>query len=115
MAYGIQRLLLVSVVYGGLAFIATEHGNDERVEQGVELAAPVADPSRTFLGGPEDRTPIPQEFEDAGERLSRYRTELAAFRREFGGTRDMPDIPFFQFGMGTAHQVSVPWGCLATP
>jgi hypothetical protein len=32
--------------------------------------------------------------------LERYRSDLAAFRKEFGGSHDMPDIPFFQFGMG---------------
>lgn len=32
--------------------------------------------------------------------LSQLRTQLAAFRDEFGGTNDMPDVPFFLFGMG---------------
>ena len=36
----------------------------------------------------------------AGRSLMRYRADLEAFRREFGGVREMPDVPFFQFGMG---------------
>ena len=42
------------------------------------------------------------------QRLAEYREELNRFRREFGGTRSLPDIPFFLFGMGprqTALQV----------
>ncbi len=35
---------------------------------------------------------------DAG--LAAYRAELAEFRREFGGERELPDVRFFLFGMG---------------
>jgi hypothetical protein len=34
------------------------------------------------------------------ESLSRYRAELAAFRQEFGGERNLPEVRFFLFGMG---------------
>jgi hypothetical protein len=37
---------------------------------------------------------------DPAEALNRYRADLMAFRAEYGGVRDMPDVPFFQFGMG---------------
>jgi len=33
--------------------------------------------------------------------LMQYRADLEAFRREYGGAREMPDIRFFQFGMGS--------------
>lgn len=32
--------------------------------------------------------------------LEKYRKNLATFRLEFGGSRDMPDVHFFLFGMG---------------
>lgn len=32
--------------------------------------------------------------------LMRYRADLEAFCCEYGGAREMPDVPFFQFGMG---------------
>ena len=45
----------------------------------------------------EDRRP---PHADAERRLSEYRTELAAFRAGHGGTRELPDVSFFLFGMG---------------
>jgi hypothetical protein len=36
----------------------------------------------------------------ASERLADYRDELKAFRSEFGGARELPDVRFFLFGMG---------------
>ena len=33
--------------------------------------------------------------------LARYRGDLDAFRKEYGGGRDLPDVHFFQFGMGS--------------
>jgi hypothetical protein len=41
-----------------------------------------------------------ESAEPAVRLLSKYRAELDAFRREFGGMRMMPAVPFFQFGMG---------------
>lgn len=38
--------------------------------------------------------------EAAGRALARYRAELTAFRREYGGVRELPDVRFFLFGMG---------------
>jgi len=35
-----------------------------------------------------------------GELLAAYRAELDAFRSEYGGTRELPDVRFFLFGMG---------------
>jgi len=37
---------------------------------------------------------------DPAASLRSYRSDLEAFRNEYGGTRDLPDVPFFQFGMG---------------
>lgn len=34
------------------------------------------------------------------ESLQKYRDSLKAFRLEFGGSREMPDVKFFLFGMG---------------
>lgn len=33
------------------------------------------------------------------QRLAEYRQELGRFRREFGGTRALPEVPFFLFGI----------------
>ena len=41
------------------------------------------------------------DAENAVASLEMYRADLDAFRNDFGGTRDMPDVPFFQFGMGS--------------
>jgi hypothetical protein len=38
--------------------------------------------------------------DDPAARLAAYRGELAAFRKEYGGTRDLPDVHFYLFGMG---------------
>ena len=38
--------------------------------------------------------------ESPAERLAGYRAELNGFRNTFGGTRDLPDVRFFLFGMG---------------
>lgn len=40
------------------------------------------------------------EQESLTKSLQDYRNSLKAFRIEFGGTRDMPDVNFFLFGMG---------------
>src|SRR5512133_3320616 len=32
--------------------------------------------------------------------LNQYRAQLVAFRKEYGGAHELPDVPFFQFGMG---------------
>ncbi|MCU0872765.1 MAG: hypothetical protein MUE50_10515 [Pirellulaceae bacterium] len=40
------------------------------------------------------------EPRSAQSRLAAYRAELDLFRQEFGGTRDLPDVRFFLFGMG---------------
>ena len=32
--------------------------------------------------------------------LKDYRSQMASFRKEYGGARELPDIPLFQFGMG---------------
>ena len=39
--------------------------------------------------------------EDATTSRQQYREDLEAFRAEFGGSRKMPDVRFFQFGMGS--------------
>lgn len=38
--------------------------------------------------------------ETMAQRAAAYRAELDAFRKEFGGTRALPDAEFFLFGMG---------------
>jgi hypothetical protein len=40
------------------------------------------------------------ESRSPAELLATYRTELQAFRREYGGARELPDVRFFLFGMG---------------
>ena len=47
-----------------------------------------------LLAGWGTETPSP------GESLAAYRAELDAFRSEYGGARDLPNVRFFLFGMG---------------
>jgi hypothetical protein len=44
--------------------------------------------------------------------LSAYRTELDSFRHEFGGSCDMPDVKWFQFGMGNRTKIIYKHGAL---
>jgi hypothetical protein len=44
--------------------------------------------------------------------LQRYRADLAAFRQEYGGFRSLPDVPFFQFGMGLRRKLLFKGGVL---
>lgn len=43
----------------------------------------------------------PGQVTEEGRALTRYRAELDAFRAEYGGSRHLPDVTFFQFGMGS--------------
>jgi hypothetical protein len=45
-------------------------------------------------------------------RLAEYRAELAAFCQEFGGSFDLPDTPFFLFGMGPRTKLLYKAGAL---
>lgn len=45
-------------------------------------------------------SPSDRELTTLNGLLQDYRTSLNSFRDEFGGTRDMPDVNFFLFGMG---------------
>ncbi len=56
----------------------------------VALAAPASGQS----------APAPADAAPAEVQLARYRSDLDAFRKEFGGAHELPDVPFFQFGMG---------------
>lgn len=47
-----------------------------------------------FSTGPDGK------YETLTKSLQDYRNSLKAFRIEFGGSRDMPDVKFFLFGMG---------------
>lgn len=47
------------------------------------------------------------------ESLRIYRSELDTFREEYGGARDMPDVPFFQFGMGSRTKMLFKDGVLS--
>lgn len=49
---------------------------------------------------------------DAAKELARYRDELEAFRKEFGGTGDLPDGSFFLFGMGKRSKLIYKDGAL---
>jgi len=49
------------------------------------------------------------------QRLAEYRQELGRFRREFGGTRALPDVPFFLFGMGPRVKLLYKSGTLIDP
>lgn len=44
--------------------------------------------------------------------LDKYRLELAKFRTEFGGNRTLPDVRFFQFGMGQRTKLLYRGGAL---
>jgi acetyl esterase/lipase len=64
-----------------------------------------AEPGDVQERAPEEQRGEPrksgQRDQDTAEhRLSEYRAELAEFRNEFGGTRELPEVPFFLFGMG---------------
>jgi len=50
-------------------------------------------------------------IQSASTNRLRYRTELDAFRKEFG-VRQMPDVPFFQFGMGPRTKLLFKEGAL---
>lgn len=44
--------------------------------------------------------------------LSAYRIELDSFRHEFGGSYNMPDVKWFQFGMGNRTKIIYKHGAL---
>ena len=46
-------------------------------------------------------SPLMQPVRDAEKSLTDYRRELAVFRRMCGGAKEMPDVRFFLFGMGS--------------
>ncbi len=43
----------------------------------------------------------PAQGTEEGRALTHYRAELDAFRAEYGGSRHLPDVTFYQFGMGS--------------
>lgn len=47
----------------------------------------------------------PFGLKNPDEALAHYRSELARFRTAHGGSRDLPDIRFFQFGMGARRKL----------
>ncbi|MCF7668251.1 MAG: hypothetical protein K9N48_00540 [Verrucomicrobia bacterium] len=51
----------------------------------------------------------------AERRLAGYRAELERFREEFGGTRELPDVDFFLFGMGPRTKLLYKDGVLLEP
>ena len=56
---------------------------------------------------------IATDAERAAASLKKYRGDLDAFRNEYGGSRDMPDVPFFHFGMGSRAKYVYKQGLLA--
>jgi len=50
----------------------------------------------------------------AAAELARYRAELQAFRAEFGGAGELPDTPFFLFGMGKRAKLLYKTGSLVS-
>ena len=48
----------------------------------------------------------------AVRRLAKYRNEMSAFRQEFGGTFELPDVSFFLFGMGSRTKLLYKSGVL---
>ncbi len=54
------------------------------------------------------------EMENAASALAAYRGELETVRKTFGGARDMPDVPFFLFGMGLRPKLIYRDGVLST-
>jgi len=51
----------------------------------------------------------------ARQRLLEYRAELDALRWQFGGSRHLPDVPFFLFGMGPRPKLVYKSGSLLEP
>jgi hypothetical protein len=67
----------------------------------ASIIAAVAVCFATMLGWPLQAQVVPSAAEGpAKAELANYRAELQAFRMEFGGSRELPDAPFFLFGMG---------------
>jgi hypothetical protein len=54
------------------------------------------------------------QIEKAAAALQQYRGELEAVREAFGGVREMPDVPFFLFGMGLRPKLIYRDGVLST-
>jgi hypothetical protein len=50
--------------------------------------------------------------ENASPPLAEYRAQLEQLRREFGGSKAMPDVPFFLFGMGNRTKLVYRGGTL---
>ncbi len=50
-------------------------------------------------------TPGASPAAEPAEVLTAYRAELDAFRKEYGGARDLPDVRFFLFGMGSREKL----------
>lgn len=61
----------------------------------------------SFGGGPllAVQAKAPARAYDAARALADYRGELDAFRAEFGGSRELPAVPFFLFGMGAREKL----------
>jgi len=55
----------------------------------------------SVVGIPVTAKESPGQGTEEGRALARYRAELDAFRAEYGGSRHLPDVNFFQFGMGS--------------
>ncbi len=50
----------------------------------------------------------------AAAELANYQAELQGFRSEFGGSRELPDAPFFLFGMGRRAKLLYKAGSLVS-
>jgi hypothetical protein len=50
----------------------------------------------------------------AAAELANYQAEVQAFRSEFGGSRELPDAPFFLFGMGKRAKLLYKAGSLVS-
>lgn len=72
------------------------------------------DASRRFPV-PGDREKVELGTGRERRRLAEYREELDRFRREFGGARSLPDVPFFLFGMGPRTKFLYKSGALIDP
>ncbi len=82
--FSLPRCLLVLSFVLGIQ-LGSLHAAELRANTAVTNTAP-----RAFVGN----------LSPDAETLTAYRAELTAFRGEFGGSRALPDVRFFLFGMG---------------
>jgi hypothetical protein len=90
-------MMMVSTLLVAAAEADSPRSDIARPRTGAALAVALIG----FWGGVLQAQAAPNNEEDpAAAELAAYRWELQAFRSEFGGSRELPDVPLFLFGMG---------------